>query len=41
LYVSALNRFCGEIALVEGNSEEESIKEIEALLKTGTAKRSA
>ena len=41
LYVSALNRLCGEIALVEGISEENSIKEIEGLLKTGTPKRSA
>jgi CarD family transcriptional regulator len=41
LYVSALHRLCGEIALVEGISEEESIKEIEGLLKTGTPKRSA
>ena len=39
LYVSALNRLCGEIALVDGISEEQSIKELEGLLKTGTAKR--
>lgn len=41
LYVSALNRLCGEIALVEGISEEECIKEIEGVLKTGAPKRSA
>ena len=41
LYVSALNRLCGEIALVEGVSEEESVKELEGLLKAGTPKRSA
>lgn len=41
LYVSALNRLCGEIALVEKISEEDCIKEIEGLLKTGTARRSA
>ncbi|WOH65796.1 CarD family transcriptional regulator [Bradyrhizobium sp. BWA-3-5] len=41
LYVSALNRLCGEIALVDGISEEQTIKELEGLLKTGTPKRSA
>jgi CarD family transcriptional regulator len=41
LYVSALNRLCGEIALVDGVSEEHAIKELEGLLKTGTLKRSA
>lgn len=41
LYVSALNRLCGEIALVDGVSEEQTIKELEGLLKTGTVKRSA
>jgi CarD family transcriptional regulator len=41
LYVSALNRLCGEIALVDGVSEEQTIKELEGLLKTGMLKRSA
>ena len=41
LYVSALNRLCGEIALVDGISEEQTIKELEGLLKTATSKRSA
>jgi CarD family transcriptional regulator len=41
LYVSALDRLCGEIALVEGISEEQAAKELEGLLKTGTLKRSA
>jgi CarD family transcriptional regulator len=41
LYVSALDRLCGEIALVGGISEEQAAKEIEGLLKTGTLKRSA
>jgi CarD family transcriptional regulator len=41
LYVSALNRLCGEIALVDGVSEEQAIKELEGLMKTGTVKRSA
>jgi CarD family transcriptional regulator len=41
LYVSALDRLCGEIALVDGISEEQAAKEIEGLLKTGTLKRSA
>ena len=41
LYVSALNRLCGEIALVDGVSEEQTIKELEGLLKAGTLKRSA
>jgi CarD family transcriptional regulator len=40
LYVSALDRLCGEIALVDGISEEQAAKEIEGLLKTGTLKRS-
>ena len=39
-YVSALDRLCGEIALVDGISEEQAAKEIEGLLKTGTLKRS-
>lgn len=41
LYVSALNRLCGEIALVDGVSEEKAIIEIEGLLKTGPVKRGA
>jgi CarD family transcriptional regulator len=41
LYVSALNRLCGEIALVDGISEEQTIKELEGLLKAGTLKHSA
>ena len=41
LYVSALDRLCGEIALVDGISEEQAIKELEGLLKSGTLKRSA
>jgi CarD family transcriptional regulator len=41
LYVSAFDRLCGEIALVDGISEEQAAKEIEGLLKTGTLKRSA
>ncbi|MEH2571874.1 CarD family transcriptional regulator [Bradyrhizobium sp. AZCC 1708] len=39
LYVSALDRLCGEIALVDGMSEEQAIKELEGLLKTGALKR--
>jgi CarD family transcriptional regulator len=41
LYVSALNRLCGEIALVDGVSEEQTVKELEGLMKTGTVRRSA
>jgi RNA polymerase-interacting CarD/CdnL/TRCF family regulator len=41
LYVSALDRLCGEIALVTGVSEEQAGKELEGLLKIGTLKRSA
>jgi CarD family transcriptional regulator len=41
LYVSALNRLCGEIALVDRSSEEQTIKELEGLMKTGAPKRSA
>jgi CarD family transcriptional regulator, regulator of rRNA transcription len=40
-YVSALDRLCGEVALVDGVSEEQTIKELEGLLKGGTLKRSA
>jgi hypothetical protein len=39
--VSALNRLCGEIALVDGVSEEKATIEIEGRLKTGPAKRGA
>jgi CarD family transcriptional regulator len=39
LYVSALDRLCGEIALVEGVSEEQAVMELEGLLKTGKLKR--
>ena len=41
LYVSALDRLCGEIALVDGISTEQAVKELECLLKTGKLKRSA
>jgi CarD family transcriptional regulator len=41
LYVSALDRLSGEIALLDGISEEQAIKELEDLLKSGTLKRSA
>jgi CarD family transcriptional regulator len=41
LYVSALDRLCGEIALVDGISEEQAVNELESLLKTGKLKRSA
>jgi CarD family transcriptional regulator len=40
-YVSALDRLCGAVALVDGVSEEQTIKELEGLLKSGTLKRSA
>jgi CarD family transcriptional regulator len=40
-YVAALDRLCGEVALVDGVSEEQTIKELEGLLKGGTLKRSA
>ena len=41
LYVSALNRLCGEIALVDKIPEDQTILELERLMKTGTVKRSA
>lgn len=41
LYASALDRLSGEIALVDGNGEAQTVKELEALLKTSTLKRSA
>ena len=41
MYVSALNRLCGEVALVNGISEEQAVNELEGLLKTGKLERSA
>lgn len=41
LYVSALNRLCGEVALVSGIPEEQAVEELEGLLKTSKLKRSA
>jgi CarD family transcriptional regulator len=41
LYVSALDRLCGEIALVDGISAEQAVKELEDFLKTGRLTRSA
>ena len=41
LYASALDRLCGEIALVDGISTEQAVKELEGLLKFGKLKRSA
>jgi CarD family transcriptional regulator len=41
LYVSSLDRLCGEVALLDAISEEQAVKELEALLKTGKLKRSA
>jgi CarD family transcriptional regulator len=41
LYLSALDRLCGEIALVDGISAEQAVNELEGLLKTGKLKRSA
>jgi len=41
LCVSALDRLCSEIALVEGISEEQAAKELDGLLRTGRLKRSA
>jgi CarD family transcriptional regulator len=41
LYASALDRLCGEIALVDGIPEEQVVKELEGLLKTGKLKRGA
>jgi CarD family transcriptional regulator len=40
LYVSAFDRLCGEIALVDGISEQQAVKDLEGLLMTGTLKRS-
>ena len=39
--VSALDRLCREIALVDGISEEKAALELEGLLKIGKLKRSA
>jgi CarD family transcriptional regulator len=41
LFVLALDRLCGEIALVDGISEEKAANELEGLLKIGKLKRSA
>jgi len=41
LYLSALDRLSGEIALVEGISEEQAVEELEGLLKASKLKRSA
>jgi CarD family transcriptional regulator len=41
LYVSALDRLCGEIALVNGVPEKQAVEELERLLKTSKLKRSA
>jgi CarD family transcriptional regulator, regulator of rRNA transcription len=41
LYVSALERLCGEIALVDGISTKHAVREAEGLLNTGKLKRSA
>jgi CarD family transcriptional regulator len=38
LYVSALDRLCGEVALVDGIAEEQTAKELEGLVKTGAPK---
>jgi CarD family transcriptional regulator len=41
LSMSAINRLCAEIALVDGISEEQAIKEVEGLLNIGKFMRSA
>ena len=41
LFVLALDLLCGEIALVDGISEEKAANELEGLLKIGKLKRSA
>ncbi len=41
LYVLALDRLCGEIALVDGVTEKHAVEELEGLLKTSKLKRSA
>jgi CarD family transcriptional regulator len=41
LYVSALDRLCGEVAQVEGISTEHAVREVESLLKICKLKRSA
>jgi CarD family transcriptional regulator, regulator of rRNA transcription len=41
LFVLALDRLCGEIAVVDGISEEKAASELEGLLKIGKLKRSA
>jgi CarD family transcriptional regulator len=35
LYLSALNRLSGEVALVDGITEEEAVRELESLVITG------
>jgi hypothetical protein len=39
--VLALDRLCGEIALVDGVPEKQAVEELERLLKTSKLKRSA
>ena len=41
LYVLALDRLCGEIALVDGVTEKQAVEELEGLLKTSKLARSA
>ena len=41
LYLAALDRLCGEIALVDGTTQEQAVKELEGLLRIGIFKRSA
>lgn len=41
LYVTALERLCGEIALVDGISADQSVKELENVLMTNRLRRSA
>jgi len=39
LYVSALDRLSGEIALVDGITEQEAVRELESLMMAGGARR--
>jgi CarD family transcriptional regulator len=41
LYVTSLDRLCGEVALVDGISEEQAVKELEILLMASKLKRTA
>jgi CarD family transcriptional regulator len=41
LYVSALDRLSGEVAVIDGIAEEQAAKELEGLAKAGAPKRSA